>query len=666
MARSGFASDGEVLSGERRVLELIASGAGLEETLDALCRSIDEASGLISIVMLLDREGDRLKLAAGPRLNPEWRATIASFPVTLETGTCGTAVIRREQVIEPDIPGSPLFSQWRALARAAHFDAAWSTPFFSKDGRVLGTFAVFSPAKGLPSAEHLNLVARATRLASIAVERHTTERDLRESELRFRQIADHIHEVFWLSTADLGAMLYVSRGYETVWGASRESLYREPSSWLSAIHPDDRPRVKAVIEKERERGFEVEYRIVRPDGETRAIWDRGFPIRDRSNQLYRVAGIAEDVTGRRQAEEALRRSEQLLRLVLEAIPVGVAFLGLNGDIMLNNTASDRIWANAIRPGAERYARTRGWWHESGKPVEGDDWASVRALRQGETSLNEVIDIEAFDGTRRVIQNSAVPIRDEHDAIVGAVVVNEDITARKKAERDLEATATQMQALATRLLQAQDEERRRIAQMLHETTAQDLAALKMLLARVQRTSPQLSEAEKDLLAEMVVITDRSMEDVRTLSYLLHPPFLDEGGLLSALRWYVEGFARRSGIKVELDVPPDFPRLPRDVETTLFRIVQEALVNVYRHAESPTARIRLAVDPGDHNVTLEIQDSGRGMPSRIAARLSAGEGALGVGIVGMRERVKQLGGTLDIESGDRGTLVRAVFPTLAGAA
>jgi signal transduction histidine kinase len=216
----------------------------------------------------------------------------------------------------------------------------------------------------------------------------------------------------------------------------------------------------------------------------------------------------------------------------------------------------------------------------------------------------------------------------------------------------------MRTLTGRLMRAQDDERRRIAQMLHETTAQDLAALKMHLARLTRTEAGLSEDDRAALTESVELAERSMTGIRTLSYLLHPPFLDEAGLLSALRWYASGFAERSGIAVHLDLPPTLERLPQDVETALFRVVQEALINIHHHAESPSAMIRLRVD--GRRLTLEIEDRGRGMPPELIAQLPTGGGALGVGVAAMRERLQQLGGTLDIESNDRGTVVRARIP------
>jgi two-component system, NarL family, sensor kinase len=150
----------------------------------------------------------------------------------------------------------------------------------------------------------------------------------------------------------------------------------------------------------------------------------------------------------------------------------------------------------------------------------------------------------------------------------------------------------------------------------------------------------------------------MGDVRTLACLLHPPFLDEAGLLSALRWYAHGFADRSGMRVGLDLPSALERLSQEIETTLFRVVQEGLINVHRHADSPTARIRLRL--GAKQLALEIEDHGRGMAPDFVVRLTRGTGPVGVGLAGMRERLKQIGGELEIESSPRHTIVRATVP------
>jgi signal transduction histidine kinase len=231
-----------------------------------------------------------------------------------------------------------------------------------------------------------------------------------------------------------------------------------------------------------------------------------------------------------------------------------------------------------------------------------------------------------------------------------------ILEREEIECTLRQQHHELRALANRLMHAQDDERRRIAQMLHETTAQDLAALKMLLARLNRTADHVSDSERSALTESISLADQSMTQVRTLSYLLHPPFLDEMGLLSALRWYAAGFAERSGITVDLDLPGTFERLPLDTETALFRIVQESLINIHRHAGSEIARIRLRRDA--ETLVLEIEDRGHGIPTASLEHIASGGGAVGVGIASMSGRIEQLGGRLEITSRDRGTTGTAV--------
>ena len=370
----------------------------------------------------------------------------------------------------------------------------------------------------------------------------------------------------------------------------------------------------------------------------------------------------QDMSDRQRAEERLRQSEPLLGLVLDALPVAVAMVDLSGDLIFSNPASLRLWGGSIRSGRDRYVESKGWWPATGKRIAPDEWPSVRAFANGQITLNEVIEIEAFDGARKIMQTSAIPIRDINERITGAVVVNEDITVRKAAERELHDSCTQIRTLTGRLMRAQDDERRRIAQRLHETTAQDLAALKMQLARLSRTADGLSHTERRDLAGMMSLAEQSMSDIRTLSYLLHPPFLDENGLLAALRWYAAGFAERSGISVGLELPERLERLPRDTETALFRIVQESLMNIQRHAESETAGIRLQRD--DEMLVMEIEDGGHGIPGAPLGDIMDGRGIAGVGIASMVERVEELGGHLRIQSDHRGTIVRVRLPLANG--
>ena len=223
--------------------------------------------------------------------------------------------------------------------------------------------------------------------------------------------------------------------------------------------------------------------------------------------------------------------------------------------------------------------------------------------------------------------------------------------RRQAERALSA-------LSGRLIKLQDEERRRLARELHDSTAQTLAAVGMNLSVLNEEVGGLNSRATGLLTDSTSLVEQASREIRTMSYLLHPPLLDEVGLASALRWYVDGFTMRSGIIVELNIPKDLPRLPQDTETVLFRIVQEGLTNVHRHADSPKAIIRISWGPT--GVELELRDEGKGMPPGSLEGPLLGSVILGVGIAGMRERVKQLGGRLEITTGKQGTTVRVQLP------
>jgi PAS domain S-box-containing protein len=646
---------GILLRGERHVLELIATGAGLPDVLAALCEVIDEESGLVSSVYLLDHEGDQLSFAAGPKVPGGWRAATRSFPMTPMTGACGAAIHRRERVIVNDVSVSPLFEPWHDAARLAGIAAVWSTPFFSRDGRVLGTFALIAREPHRPTDAQLKFVERATHLASIAVERHQTDQELRESERRFSTAFYASPSCMTISRFSDGRFLYVNDRFVDVFGYSRaETIGRTALGLGLYVDPAQRPQLMNQLEKGSIRDVETRARAKAGQVIDALLWMERIQILDEEC----ILAVTCDITARKRIDEELARSERLLRLVLDALPVSVVVVDVNGDIILSNPAAGQIWGQVIRDGRERYERARAWWHDTGKELQPADWGSVRAVRDGETSVNEVIDIEAFDGVRKIVRTSAVPIRDTDGRVTGAVIVNEDVSARATAERERNEAFTQMRTLTGRLMRAQDDERRRIAQLLHETTAQDLAALKMHLARLARTEAGLSGTDRAALTESMELAERSMSGIRTLSYLLHPPFLDEAGLLSALRWYAAGFAKRSGIEVDLDLPSTFERLPQEVETALFRVVQEALINIHHHADSPTALIRLRVD--DNRLLLEIVDRGRGMPSTAVPQLPAGGGALGVGVAGMRERLQQLGGTFEIQSSVHGTTVRAQLP------
>lgn len=245
-------------------------------------------------------------------------------------------------------------------------------------------------------------------------------------------------------------------------------------------------------------------------------------------------------------------------------------------------------------------------------------------------------------------------RRENESLRRAQGELEDRVRQRTAE--LDAANQGLRSLTAHLMQSQDDERRRIARELHDSVGQTLAALAMNLTTVGVDVERLRQIA-GTIADSASLVEMMNKEVRTISYLLHPPLLDEAGLVSALRWYIDGFVQRSKIEVDLQVPDDFGRCPRELEMAIFRTVQECLTNIHRHSGSPTATIQLSRFDGE--VRLQVEDYGSGMPTDEVD--DAGFAATpGVGIRGMRERLLQLGGTLEINSNISGTVVEARLP------
>jgi signal transduction histidine kinase len=269
----------------------------------------------------------------------------------------------------------------------------------------------------------------------------------------------------------------------------------------------------------------------------------------------------------------------------------------------------------------------------------------------------------IEGRKRVEQ----ALRPAHDELEKRVLERtaelrqKNLQIQKQAEV-LESANQGLRQLSARLLHVQDEERRRIARDLHDTTGQTLALLSMNLSALETEAEKVSPVLAKAISENTEIANQVSGELRTMSYLLHPPLLDEMGLESALRWYVDGFARRSGIEVNLELAGDFGRLSRDLETAIFRVIQECLTNIHRHSGSPTATIRLYQAFG--KATLEVEDEGKGIAPEKLPKL-ASSGVCGVGLRGMRERIKDFCGEFEIGSREKGTHIKVSVPLAVSA-
>lgn len=341
----------------------------------------------------------------------------------------------------------------------------------------------------------------------------------------------------------------------------------------------------------------------------------------------------------------LARAEAKFRGLLESAPDAMVVTDERGKIILLNSQTEKILG---------YSRDELLGHEVEMlmPVRfrrshlkhRNDFASEPRFR----AMGEGLQLYGLhkSGREFPVEISLSPLETEHGVVFTSAI--RDISQRNAAENAA-------RELSARLLQMQDEERRRIARELHDSAGQLIAALMMNIDQLITVNGG-GERER-LLPDSQALLQNLNKEIRTISHLLHPPLLDEVGLSSALQWYVDGFTKRSGIATTLELGADFGRVNSDLEIAIFRVVQESLTNVHRHSGSSKAIVRL--NRSQDAVLIEIQDGGKGIPPEKQSQL-LGCGPVGVGLRGMRERVLQLGGTLEIESDDSGTTVRAMFP------
>jgi len=350
----------------------------------------------------------------------------------------------------------------------------------------------------------------------------------------------------------------------------------------------------------------------------------------------------------------LQGAEHPYRVLVESINEGAATLDSNGIILY---ANGRL-AEVLSVPLDKLIGARLEDHVSPFDRHKLSVLSEQGRRQPATGEITLAD---GGGRRRTLRFSLSPFPESELGLLCAVVT--EVTELVEANEGQKRSARELQALSGRLLQLQDDERRRIARDLHDVSGQKLAALILNLSQLGRTGTLKSDAPaQTVLAECRQLSEQVGEEIRTLSYVLHPPLLDEAGLASAVRWYASGFGQRTGVHVDVEITPYLMRLPPDTEIALFRVVQEALTNVRRYSGSPTAQVRLQVQ--DDRIQVEVEDQGKGMPADIL-RSSGPSALLGVGIQGMRERMRQLSGQLQITSGTAGgAKVVATVPVAAG--
>ena len=383
------------------------------------------------------------------------------------------------------------------------------------------------------------------------------------------------------------------------------------------------------------------------------VYGSAVPQFASDGSIKRIIATMTDVTDRKSTEAALESAHELNREILRSVQEGIVVHARDMRYEMWNPFMERMTGLSS-------AEVLGKHPLEMLPFLGESGAigMIERALQGEVccALDLPYNVPQT-GKEGWCDGDFVPLRDDKGEIVGAIVTVRNVTERKRREEELHQ-------LSSRLLQLQDEERRRIARDLHDSVAQGLLAANLNLGELSKSGGMLNKRGRAVLSDAHNILKGLAREIRSMSYLLHPPALDELGLRSAIEEYASGFSERTGIQVEVSISRGIGRLPQDLETAFFRIIQESLGNIQRHSGSTSAKIELKREASI--LALEVSDRGRGFPGGNLTSEPSAANSLGVGILGMHERMRQLGGKLEIRSDRSGTTVRAGLPLRAKAA
>jgi len=461
-----------------------------------------------------------------------------------------------------------------------------------------------------------------------------------------------------------------NQGAERLFGYSEDEALGQP---ITLIMPRDRLDEETRIIESLRRGERIEHFETirrRKDGSLVAISLTVSPLRDSSGKVVGASKVARDIGGRLRTERALAEQARLLNLTNDAVIIrdtsdritywnrgASEMYGYSSEEAIGSVSHDLFQTvfpeplDVIEATLKRCGRWSGELVHKRKDGRELIAASRWALDRDSAGSPLFVLETNNDITRQRLSERALRESEEQLRIL-----NDSLEAKvRQRTRELERRSAEVFELSIRLLSVQDEERRHIARELHDTAGQTMTVLNMkmqrLLQKIKQTAPELT-SEPEVIQGLL---DKLNQDIRTTSYLLHPPLLDESGLAAALPWYVRGLSERGGIDIRLSIAENLGRLPQAMELVIFRLIQECLTNVHRHSGSKTALIRIGRDEGQ--IRIEVADQGKGISRERLAEIQAG--GTGVGIRGMRERVRQLNGEMEIESNGSGTTIAAIF-------
>jgi PAS domain S-box-containing protein len=683
-----------LLAGENRVLEMVAKGDSLADILDNLCLLVEEqSSGVLASILLMDPNGKQLRHGGAPNLPKAYTEAIDGAFIGPSVGSCGTAAYRAEQVIVSDIAIDPLWTDFRELALAHSLRACWSTPIFSSEGKVIGTFAMYYREPRSPSPREQDTIKHITHLAGVAIQRKLAEVARRESEAYLAEAQRLSHTGSWAWAPATGEIRYWSEETYRVLGFDPDAGPPRFETFFERLCSEDQDRVRELFDNAvREQvDFETEYRIVHPSGAIRYIHGVGHPVCDEGGHLVEFVGTVIDITESKRSEEALRASEQVARGQVEALaqsldvlataPEPEKFIGqmlstigrlLNAQgvtLWLFDESTDSLVLRLMADGAKPAAP------DAQHPIMKDplSWKQNQIIQELLFMAGPVVceDLETDPrvkgewrdymmqkGAKRFL---AVPI-----LVAGHVkgfigVRHADRGSYRPEEIELTQALAHQVMLAIQLNEFAEqgqraavfEERNRMARDIHDTLAQGFTGVIVQLEAAEDAISCGCRKEADNhLHRAGELARQSLSEARRSVHALRPRALQEHNFWDALKGTIKNTTVGTALHTKFEAQGKLPKLPQAWQENLLHIGQEALSNTLKYAHARNFETRLSYKARE--LRLELRDDGDGF--KVKDRHD------GVGLTGIRERVEQMGGKLKITSSrGNGTKITVVLPS-----
>src|SRR6266446_5471934 len=670
-----------LLAGENRVLEMVAKSDSLADILDNLCLMVEEQStGVLASILLMDANGKQLRHGGAPNLPKTYTEAIDGAFIGPSVGSCGTAAYRAEQVIVSDIATDPLWADFRDLALAHSLRACWSTPIFSVEGKVIGTFAMYYREPRSPSPREQETIKHITYLAGVAIQRKLAERARRESEAYLAEAQRLSHTGSWAWAPASGEIRYWSAETYHVLGFDPDAGPPRFETFFQRLCSEDQVRVRELFENAiREKAeFETDYRIVHPSGAVKDIHAVGHPVCDETGHLLEFVGTVIDITESKRSEEALRASEQVARGQVEALaqsldvlataPEPEKFIGqmLSTIGRLLKAQSVSLW---LFDKSSDSLILRSSTSDGGKLVAPDPehpfmkdplfWKENTVVQELLFTAGPVVcdDVETDprvsgdwgehlkrNGTKRFL---AVPllVGGQVRGFVG--IRHVDRASYRPEEIELTQALAHQVMLALQLNEFAEqgqraavfEERNRMARDIHDTLAQGFTGVIVQLeAAEDAISCRCRKEADDHLHRAGELARRSLSEARRSVHALRPQALEEHNFWDALKGIIKNTTVGTALHTKFESQGKLPDLPLVWQENLLHIGQEALTNTLKYAHARNFETRLSYKARE--LRLELRDDGDGFKVK--------DQNDGVGLTGMRERVEQMGGELKIAS------------------